>query len=63
MRWYELAAAQGDPDALNNMATCYFSGHGVPQDAREALRLYARAAAKGHARAAAAADALRAMLG
>ncbi len=39
MRWYELAAAQGDPDALNNMATCYFSGHGVPQDAREALRL------------------------
>jgi hypothetical protein len=54
LKWYRLAAAQGDPDALYNLACCYVDGHGVVQDLDEALRVFKRAAAKGHAGAAAA---------
>jgi len=53
VKWYRLAAAQSLPDALFNLGTCYGLGHGVPQDLNEALRLFKRAAAKGHAGAAA----------
>jgi TPR repeat protein len=47
-------------DALYNLGTCYETGYGVVQDLDEALRLYKRAAAKGHAGAAAAAGAMEA---
>mmetsp|Transcript_18307 Transcript_18307/g.63084 ORF Transcript_18307/g.63084 Transcript_18307/m.63084 type:complete len:86 (-) Transcript_18307:106-363(-) len=50
---YRLAAAQGYADALFNLGACHANGHGVPQDYHEALRLFKRAAAKGHAGAAA----------
>jgi hypothetical protein len=45
-------AAQGDPDALFNLAQAYRLGRGVPEDAQQAESLYARAAAKGHLQAA-----------
>jgi len=45
-------AAKGDPDALFNLAQAYRLGRGVPQDAKQAEALYARAAAKGHIKAA-----------
>jgi len=57
VRWFRLAAAQGDPEALCNLATCHANGRGMPEDLHEAL-LYKRAAAKGHAGAAAAAKEL-----
>ena len=45
-------AMAGDADALFNLAQAYRLGQGVPADAAEAERLYAQAAARGHARAA-----------
>lgn len=45
-------AAQGDPDAMFNLAQAYRLGRGVPEDLRQAEALYARAAAKGHLKAA-----------
>jgi hypothetical protein len=53
VKWFRLAAAQGDSDALFNLATCYANGHGAPRDDHEALRLFKRAAAEGDADAAA----------
>jgi TPR repeat protein len=48
LRWYRLAAAQGDPDALDGLALLYRDGDGVPVDYAQALKLLHRAAAKGH---------------
>lgn len=45
-------AAKGDPDALFNLAQAYRLGRGVPEDLKQAEALYARAAAKGHIKAA-----------
>jgi cell division protein FtsN len=45
-------AAKGDPDALFNLAQAYRLGRGVPEDLKQAETLYARAAAKGHIKAA-----------
>jgi cell division protein FtsN len=45
-------AAQGDADALFNLAQAYRLGRGVPEDVKQAEALYARAAAKGHLKAA-----------
>jgi hypothetical protein len=45
-------AARGDPDALFNLAQAYRLGRGVPEDVKRAEALYARAAAKGHLKAA-----------
>jgi len=52
VRWWRLAAAQGQPDALYGLGVCYEDGHGVPRDDRKALSLYKRAAVLRHARAA-----------
>ena len=46
---FQLAAAQDHPHALYNLAGLYEVGDAVPQDLIEADRLYARAAAQGHA--------------
>lgn len=45
-------AAGGDADALFNLAQAYRLGRGVAEDAGQAEALYARAAAKGHLKAA-----------
>mmetsp|Transcript_18275 Transcript_18275/g.61652 ORF Transcript_18275/g.61652 Transcript_18275/m.61652 type:complete len:117 (+) Transcript_18275:100-450(+) len=62
VKWYRLAAAQGESEALYNLGICSQRGTGVPQDDHEAVRLYKRAAAQGHAGAAAAAEKLAAWL-
>jgi len=61
VKWWRLAAAQGETDALFNLGLCYTSGHGVSQDLEEGLRCFRRAAAKGHAQAAAAVGPLAAL--
>ena len=45
-------AAKGDADALFNLAQAYRLGRGVSEDLKQAETLYARAAAKGHIKAA-----------
>lgn len=45
-------ATKGDPDALFNLAQAYRLGRGVPEDIKQAETYYARAAAKGHIKAA-----------
>ena len=52
LRWFQLAAAQGHPDALFAVGLMHELGHGVPADGAEAIRWYRRAAAAGHRRAA-----------
>ncbi|MXP25786.1 sporulation protein [Altererythrobacter indicus] len=49
--WRE-PAAQGDADALFNLAQAYRLGRGVPENKAQAEQLYKQAAAKGHIRAA-----------
>ena len=44
VRWYRLAAEQGDATAQFNLGNMYRTGRGVPQDAAEAVRWYRRAA-------------------
>ncbi|KRA82661.1 SPOR domain-containing protein [Altererythrobacter sp. Root672] len=52
VREWEAPAANGDADAMFNLAQAYRLGRGVPIDAGRAEDLYARAAAAGHIRAA-----------
>jgi len=47
MMWYRLAAAQGDPDAENNIGAMLEHGMGVPEDMAEAAQWYRRAADQG----------------
>ena len=49
LHWFRLAAAQEQPSALFNLAWLYDAGEGVARDPAQAERLYARAAAAGHA--------------
>jgi len=49
VKWFHLAAAQGEPDPIFNLAECYENGLGVPRDGAESGRLCFLAAAKGHA--------------
>ncbi|WP_241657475.1 SPOR domain-containing protein [Aurantiacibacter suaedae] len=49
---WEGPAAQGDPDALFNLAQAYRLGRGVPADMARAEDLYRRASEGGHLRAA-----------
>ena len=51
MEWRD-PAAKGDPDALYNMAQAYRLGRGVEQNVKQAEVYYAKAAAKGHLKAA-----------
>mmetsp|Transcript_18300 Transcript_18300/g.61714 ORF Transcript_18300/g.61714 Transcript_18300/m.61714 type:complete len:84 (-) Transcript_18300:153-404(-) len=53
VRWWRLAAAQGNGEALCNLGVCYEFGLGVPQDLHEALRCYKRTMAQGYTEAAA----------
>ncbi len=49
MRWFCLAARNGDPEALNMVGRCHELGWGTPINPREAAEWFAKAAAKGHA--------------
>ena len=51
LKWYRLAAAQGDASAQNNIGWMYLKGYGVTQDHQEALKLFRLAAAQGNATA------------
>jgi uncharacterized protein len=46
-RWYEKAAAAGEPTAMINIGGLYQHGMGVRQDYAEAKRWYEKAAASG----------------
>ena len=52
LRWSQLAAAQGHPQALFMVADYYKFGCGVRKDNAAAIRWYLRAAAAGHTAAA-----------
>ncbi|HEY2256400.1 MAG TPA: hypothetical protein VGI11_12245 [Variovorax sp.] len=47
--WLELAAEQGNANAMQCLARCYLSGEGVPKNEHMAMRWLAEAAARGHA--------------
>ena len=51
VRWYRLAAEQGDATAQNNLGVAYNNGEGVPPDDAEAVRWYRLAAEQGDATA------------
>ena len=46
--WFELAAAQGDGDAMHCLGQCHAAGSGVVKDDNLALMWIAKAAAQGH---------------
>lgn len=47
LRWYRLAADQGDPNAQNNLGAMYHNGMGAPIDIAEAAKWYRPAAEQG----------------
>jgi TPR repeat protein len=51
VKWYRLAAAQGDADAQNNLGVMSANGQGVLQDYAEAMKWCSLAAVQGNARA------------
>jgi uncharacterized protein len=44
MRWYRMAADQGNVDAEYNLALLYAKGHGVPPDLGQARQWMQKAA-------------------
>ncbi len=51
MRWFSMAAGQGDAVAEDDVGELYFFGHGVPVDYAQAMVWYRRSAAKNNATA------------
>ena len=49
LKWYTLAAEQGDADAQFNLGSMYRYGDGVSQDDKTAVKWYTLAAKQGHA--------------
>ena len=49
VKWYRLAAEQGDADAQYNLGVMYDKGRGVPQDYKTAVKWYRLAAEQGFA--------------
>lgn len=47
VKWYRLAADQGNAFAQSNLGTCYDWGNGVTEDYREAVKWYRLAADQG----------------
>ena len=47
VKWYRLAATQGDADAQNNLGMMYYDGRGVAQNYQEALKWFRLAVAQG----------------
>lgn len=53
LKWYGMAAEQGDIEAQNALAWMYHFGHGTMQNDAEAMRWFSKAALQGDAEAAA----------
>ncbi|MSP33056.1 MAG: sel1 repeat family protein, partial [Pseudolabrys sp.] len=51
VKWYRLAADQGNAKAQSNLGLMYDNGQGVPQNYAEAMRWYRLAADQGLAEA------------
>ena len=51
VKWYRLAAEQGNASAQYNLGVGYANGEGVPQDDAEAVKWYRLAAEQGNASA------------
>ena len=49
VRWFKLAADQGDADGQFRLGVCYENGTGVAKDKQEAVQWYTRAADQGYA--------------
>jgi len=49
VKWYRLAADQGDAYAQSNLGAMYCKGEGVPQDYDEAVKWFRKAADQGDA--------------
>ena len=49
VKWYRLAAEQGNSDAQYSLGLCYQGGEGVPQDDSEAAKWFFKAADQGNA--------------
>jgi TPR repeat protein len=49
LKWYQLAADQGDVAALNHLGNIFFKGQGVIQNYKTALKWYQRIADQGDA--------------
>ena len=47
IKWYRLAAEQGNANAQYNLGLMYDNGEGVPQDYKEAVKWYRLAAEQG----------------
>ncbi|KAL0076135.1 hypothetical protein F4703DRAFT_1323060 [Phycomyces blakesleeanus] len=46
--YFKIAAELGDADGQNDVAHCYYNGHGVKKDLFQAAKYYRLAAAQGH---------------
>ena len=51
VKWYRLAADQGNADAQYNLGVMYYTGQGVPQDHVQAVKWFRLAADQGLASA------------
>jgi len=51
VKWYRLAAYQGDAAAQYNLGYMYYEGLGVPQDYKEAIKWWGLAAEQRNERA------------
>jgi TPR repeat protein len=47
IKWYRLAADQGDSSAQVSLGNMYYQAHGVPRDYKEAMKWYRLAAGPG----------------
>ena len=48
LKWYRLAAKQGDANAQSSLGVMYATGQGVAQDDQEAVRLFRLSAEQGN---------------
>ena len=51
VKWYRIAADQGNAQAQFNLGVIYENGEGVPQDYKEAMKWYRMAADQGNSQA------------
>jgi TPR repeat protein len=49
VKWFRLAAKQGDVDAQYNLGRMYDNGYGVPQDYKTAVKWFRLAVEQGYA--------------
>ena len=47
MKWFRIAAEQGEAEAQTNLGTMYQNGKGVPQSNIEAVKWFRKAADQG----------------